>query len=192
MNWQAIQRETQYVCSDQTNTGQCINYSLNVKAYTHFTSPIERYVDVIVHRLVKARMEGKQSPYQKDTVTEICKHCTKIRLMTDEYERETNILQLSLSLKDVPVVMYPLVNVTERQGIHLMFPDNDTVPNSCKYIPFDKMELAEQPGINGQEVNLTFKQRIYNMTFVLESEATRSQTWSLKSRKQLKRHQNRS
>ncbi|XP_020795191.2 DIS3-like exonuclease 2 isoform X1 [Boleophthalmus pectinirostris] len=48
----------QYFCSGQkTDEQQYKHYALNVPLYTHFTSPIRRYADVIVHRLLAASLD---------------------------------------------------------------------------------------------------------------------------------------
>lgn len=42
------------------------HYGLNLPAYTHFTSPIRRFADLVVHRQIKAYLKGKQLPYSKE------------------------------------------------------------------------------------------------------------------------------
>jgi exoribonuclease R len=44
------------------------HYALSVPYYTHFTSPIRRYADVVVHRLLDASLRQQQSPYDHKIV----------------------------------------------------------------------------------------------------------------------------
>lgn len=55
---QPMKRAT-YICSGAVRPSKYLHYALNQDFYTHFTSPIRRYADVIVHRLLQAAIQGK-------------------------------------------------------------------------------------------------------------------------------------
>ncbi|HIP32796.1 MAG TPA: ribonuclease R, partial [Crocinitomicaceae bacterium] len=64
------------------------HYGLAFNNYTHFTSPIRRYADLIVHRIVQEELTTKKHRYGSD-LNDVCKRISRMERKAVEAERES-------------------------------------------------------------------------------------------------------
>jgi ribonuclease R len=84
------------------------HYGLGFNYYTHFTSPIRRYSDLIVHRLLFSYLQKKpQSIYDFQELGEICEHISNTERTAMEAER------FSIKLKQTELLSNQLGNEFE-------------------------------------------------------------------------------
>lgn len=64
------------------------HFGLAFEYYTHFTSPIRRYPDTMVHRLLTHYAQGGRSG-NKEHYEELCEHCSEMELVAQNAERDS-------------------------------------------------------------------------------------------------------
>lgn len=69
------------------------HFGLAANHYTHFTSPIRRYPDLQIHRIIKdnlrGRMDEKKIEHYRSILPEVAKHSSETERRAEEAERET-------------------------------------------------------------------------------------------------------
>lgn len=74
------------------------HFGLAYESYTHFTSPIRRYPDLLVHRAIKAVLDGKK--YVPGNWTELGMHCSMTERRADDATRDVQTWLKCYYMKD--------------------------------------------------------------------------------------------
>ena len=73
------------------------HFGLACQFYCHFTSPIRRYPDLQIHRIIKDQLRGRMSDerisHYREILPEVAKHSSETERRADEAERETDKLK---------------------------------------------------------------------------------------------------
>ena len=73
------------------------HFGLACQYYCHFTSPIRRYPDLQIHRIIKENLRGrlkdKRIEHYEKILPEVAKHSSEMERRADEAERETEKLK---------------------------------------------------------------------------------------------------
>ena len=75
------------------------HYGLAFDFYTHFTSPIRRYADLVVHRILQEELTSKKHRYGKE-LADVCKRISRMERKAVEAERESTKYFQTVFVKD--------------------------------------------------------------------------------------------
>lgn len=171
--WKSIQMFAEYRCSAMFTRSKIKHFSLGIFPYTHFTSPVRRYIDIVVHRLLHAAIDGNSPPYSCEEVHSICQDMNRIAKEAKDYGNHCKSLLLADKVKTSPLMVHAFVDECNEKELSLLIPGCSYLNKHCTLLKLNLLGVYERPKFKAdkdkpnseagrQYAILTWKDRIYS------------------------------
>lgn len=139
------------------------HFGLACKQYCHFTSPIRRYPDLQIHRIIKEQLRGKLTEerikHYEEKLPEVAKHASKMERRAAEAERETDKLKKAEYMEDhIGEVYEGVISGITQWGIYVELPNTveglvhvSSLPGDYFYCDEEACEMV------GRESGVSYK-----------------------------------
>ena len=162
-----IQPKSQYVCKSDQPKENVVHFSLGMRCYTHFTSPIRRYIDIQIHRLVLDLIS--QSPNakisSKDQVVKVCRRSTFAQDNSRKFDKASSKVHLAAKLKEKShetTAVIALIDTDKEITLEILNREYNHLSTRQRIVKLSSLNpFAVEPGTNGLEIVLTWKLRLY-------------------------------
>ncbi|WBW49608.1 ribonuclease R [Peptoniphilus equinus] len=117
-----------------------IHFGLAAKYYSHFTSPIRRYSDLTIHRIMKDQLRGKltdgRKRYLENTLPHVAEHVSAMERVAQEAERTVQDIKIAEYMEERIGATYPAV-ITGVTGFGLFAQLENTIEGLISYQDLD-------------------------------------------------------
>ncbi|XP_033737975.1 LOW QUALITY PROTEIN: helicase with zinc finger domain 2-like [Pecten maximus] len=169
--WISFQEHAEYRClGSVTNRRERCHFTLNISPYTHFTSPIRRYADVVVHRLVHAALNKEKVPYTKDEIDDICYQINEVSRRAKQFQKQCKALHYGHVLRHSPAMFNGFIETVSDKSIQLLIPGMHGLPKACREVPLNLLGVSSKPKVQKDRdddrpfdiLSLRWQKRLYS------------------------------
>ena len=164
-SWFDLMNPAEFVPSAYMQDDELKHFSLNVSHYTQFTSPIRRYMDIVIHRMVKTALleDNNECPYSLSEINRLCEHVNTINRRSKQYSRATITLHISCKLTTEAMRMDAIVSEVDDSKANLILPLLPQMKRSQRELLFNKLDVSKKPELLDMGgIGLEWKKRIYD------------------------------
>ncbi|MBQ8528009.1 MAG: ribonuclease R [Lachnospiraceae bacterium] len=139
------------------------HFGLACQYYCHFTSPIRRYPDLQIHRIIKESLRGRlnadRAEHYNHILPDVCVHSSKMERRADEAERETDKLKKAQYMqKRIGEEFEGMISGITSWGIYVELPNTVEGLVRVASIPGDFYVYREETyEMVGQSTGKTYK-----------------------------------
>ena len=168
-NFRRIQSESRCVCEGDQPPENICHYSLGIPRYTQFTSPIRRYVDIVVHRLLIGLVLTSSTNYAvnlptKDEVLKVCRRYTFMQDNARKFEKYCRRIHLATELQQQCRETRVFIESIQHQSLCLQIlnGEDDLLANRNKRISLSHLNLltVEKKETQSEEQSIILKWKI--------------------------------
>ncbi|KAH7914175.1 SSD1 protein [Hygrophoropsis aurantiaca] len=123
LSFKATQR-AKYFCAGMLDIAKYGHYALNLPLYTHFTSPIRRYADILVHRQLESVLQGgargvaePKFSMDRDAVAKVAQQCNIKKDSAKLAQEQSTHLYLCVLISDLTQRYGPVIRQAKVVGV---------------------------------------------------------------------------
>lgn len=139
------------------------HFGLACQYYCHFTSPIRRYPDLQIHRIIKEQIRGrlneKRIHHYNEILPEVAKHSSDMERRADEAERETDKLKkVEFMESHIGEIFEGVISSITAWGVYVELPNTIEGMIHVSMLPGDYFYYEEETyEMVGQATNIRYK-----------------------------------
>ncbi len=139
------------------------HFGLACQYYCHFTSPIRRYPDLQIHRIIKEQIRGrlneKRIEHYSEILPEVAKHSSEMERRADEAERETDKLKkVEFMEQHIGEIYEGVISSITTWGVYVELPNTIEGMIHVSMLPGDYFYYDEETyEMVGQATDIRYK-----------------------------------